>query len=245
MLKCVVKERRCEEASWKMFTQLYGEVQGWEQDTTKDTFKLDFLPESGAETATLTDGQICMNLKLFKMVFNRALRIKSRDHERGEQMFKYLLGKLEQMLGNANTYYASSLYFELVRTSNSLSQNEKSLEYLNMGGKILLEHYGGEDAANYIDFHLRKIELLVNLVLDHNSAVKNQGIEEEKQAYPIEDVKRDLAEANDAFIALAKKVNAPIAPASKTEKSTSEILQLSDLQNTGSEFVIESLLMKC
>ena len=119
------------------------------------------------------------------------------------------------------------------------------MQYLNKGGKILLEYYGGEDAPNYIDFYLRKIELFVNLVLDHNSNLTNQG-EEEKQAYSIEDVKRELATANDAFIALSKKVNAPIAQSNQLEHgATTKLLQLSDLQNTGSEFVIESLLMKC
>jgi len=36
-----------------------------------------------------------MSMKLFKMIFNRALRIKSRSTPRGEVMFRYLDKKLE------------------------------------------------------------------------------------------------------------------------------------------------------
>lgn len=53
------------------------------------------------------------------MIFNRALRVKSRDFSQGEKMFTYLISKLEHILGTENTYYSASLYFELVRVSNS------------------------------------------------------------------------------------------------------------------------------
>ena len=35
-----------------------------------------------------------MNMKLFKMIFNRALRIKTRKNKQGEAMFCYLDRKL-------------------------------------------------------------------------------------------------------------------------------------------------------
>ena len=59
-----------------------------------------------------------MSMKFFKMIFNRALRIKSRSTPRGECMFRYLDKKLEKMLGSPNTYYQSGICLELVRTEN-------------------------------------------------------------------------------------------------------------------------------
>ena len=40
-----------------------------------------------------------MNIKFWKSVFNRALRIKTRKIKRGEAMFCYLDRKLTEMLG--------------------------------------------------------------------------------------------------------------------------------------------------
>lgn len=82
-------------------------------------------------------------------------------------MFTYLIGRLAQMLGTADTYYAASLYFELVRTSNSGNKDQEALENLEKGRKILFDHYGGSDSASYIDFYLRKVELYVNIVMDN------------------------------------------------------------------------------
>ena len=107
-----------------------------------------------------------MNMKFFKMVFNRALRIKHRDYNQGSKMFLYLIKQLERMLGTPNTYYSASLYFELVRTATSLQDNALALEYLEQGRVILADHYGGPTAPNYLDFLLRKIELYVNFVID-------------------------------------------------------------------------------
>ena len=58
------------------------------------------------------------------MIFNRALRVKSRDVKLGEKMFIYLISQLAETLGTPNSYYAASLNFELVRTEN-LSGNTK------------------------------------------------------------------------------------------------------------------------
>jgi len=114
-----------------------------------------------------------MNMKLFKMVFNRALRVKSRDLKQGSRMYTYLLARLERMLGTQDTYYAASLYFELVRTANSTGDNELAIEYLEKGRKILADHHGGPQSPNYIDYYLRKVELYVNLVMDQASESKN------------------------------------------------------------------------
>ena len=75
-----------------------------------------------------------MNIKHFKMLFNRALRVKSRNSEQGEKMFLYLLTKLETILGTPNSYYAASINFELVRVANTAAANVKALEYLDQGG---------------------------------------------------------------------------------------------------------------
>ena len=115
-----------------------------------------------------------MNIKLFKMIFNRALRIKSRDSKVGEKMFIYLRERLATMLGSGDTYYDSSLCFELVRISTQHDKTEDALNYLEEGRKILEEHYGGQNSPNYIDYYLRKVELYVNLVLDANNAMKDK-----------------------------------------------------------------------
>ena len=107
-----------------------------------------------------------MNMKFFKMVFNRALRIKHRDYNQGSKMFLYLIKQLEQMLGTPNTYYSASLYFELVRTATSLNDSNLAIGYLEKGREILADHYGGPTAPNYLDYLLRKIELYVNFVID-------------------------------------------------------------------------------
>ena len=93
------------------------------------------------------------------MIFNRSLRVKSRDMESGTKMFHYLIKKLEQLLGTPNTYYAASLQFELVRTSQSGGYTTEALEFLDKGKKILDDHYGGPEKANYIDYYLKKIEM--------------------------------------------------------------------------------------
>lgn len=77
------------------------------------------MPEQGAEEEVPSEEYSVMNIKHFKMIFNRALRVKSRDIERGKAMYLYLLAKIEKLLGNPDTYYAANLYFELVRTAHS------------------------------------------------------------------------------------------------------------------------------
>lgn len=111
-----------------------------------------------------------MNMKMFKMIFNRGLRVKSRSTDQGSKMFNYLITRLAQMLGTQRTYYAASLYFELVRTSTSGNKNQEALDNLEKGRKILFDNYGGSDSASYIDFYLRKVELYVNIVMDNADA---------------------------------------------------------------------------
>ena len=41
---------------------------------------------------------------------------------------------------------------------------------MEIGGKILADHYGGIDAPNYMDYYLRKIELSVNYLIDNVGA---------------------------------------------------------------------------
>ena len=72
---------------------------------------------------------------------------------------------------------------------------------------ILADHYGGPTAANYLDFLLRKIELYVNFVLDANDAKTKEREAATIPGQTIEDIKRELAEANDAFIEVSKSVN--------------------------------------
>ena len=142
------------------------------------------------------------------MVFNRALRIKHRDYTQGSKMFIFLIKQLDRMLGTPNTYYGASLYFELVRTATSLQDNALAIEYLERGRVILADHYGGPTGANYLDFLLRKIELYVNFVLDANDAkTKEREAATTIPGQTIEDIKRELAEANDAFIEVSKSVN--------------------------------------
>ena len=87
LLKNLAFERRQEKDAWKMFTEIYGQVTGWAQDATEEQqhFKLEFLPDE------ISVSDIKMNIKMFKMIFNRAIRVKSRDVKQGEKMFLYLV----------------------------------------------------------------------------------------------------------------------------------------------------------
>ena len=91
LLKNFSIERRCEKMAWEMFTKIYGQVQGWVQNYPDEkSFKLDFLSEENMNESC-TRGLIKPNIKHFKMIFNRALRVKSRDIKTGEKMFLHLL----------------------------------------------------------------------------------------------------------------------------------------------------------
>ena len=72
------------------------------------------------------------------------------------------------------------------------------------GRKILYDHYGGDQSANYIDYYLRKVEIYVNLILDHNKSAKTSS---ETPIIDIDEIKNELAQANESFINLSKKVN--------------------------------------
>ena len=148
-----------------MFTEIYGQVTGWAQDATEEQqhFKLEFLPDE------ISVSDIKMNIKMFKMIFNRAIRVKSRDVKQGEKMFLYLVEQLAEILGTPNSYYAASLYFELVKTANGQGNNEQAQEYLEKGRRILMDHFGGDQSANYIDYYIRKIDLNVSLLYDQKN----------------------------------------------------------------------------
>ena len=66
-----------------MYIELYKPVKGWPLPSYSSNladFKLDYLPEEGSEEIEApSEGHSLMNVKMFKMIFNRALRIKSRD----------------------------------------------------------------------------------------------------------------------------------------------------------------------
>ena len=72
------------------------------------------------------------------------------------------------------------------------------------GRRILYDHYGGDQSANFIDYYLRKVELYVNILLDNKKVDQSTDTD---ASLDMETVKRELAEANEAFINLAKKVN--------------------------------------
>ena len=97
------------------------------------------------------------------------------------------------MLGTPNTYYSALLYFELSRTATSLQDNSLAIEYLERGREILAYYYGGPNSPNYINFLLRKIELYVSFALDAADSKTVLGL-------TFEDIKRELEEANDAYI---------------------------------------------
>ena len=146
-----------------------------------------------------------MNMKLFKMIFNRALRIKTRKNKQGEAMFCYLDRKLQEMLGTPNSYYQSGICLELVRTQNKQDHYQGAKLQLERSRKILADHFGGPESPCYVDYLLRKVEFLGNVALDDHAADSGYDLDEDE----IEQVKQDLANTSEAFMRLTEKINAP------------------------------------
>ena len=112
---------------------------------------------------------------------------------------------------------------------------------LERSRKILAEHFGGPESPCYVDYLLRKVEFLGNVALDDHAADSGYDLDEEE----IEQVKQDLANASEAFMRLTEKINAPVrsqqlggAAANKSR------IMIVTADEVGSEFVLESLLMK-
>ena len=198
------------------------------------------LPEVQLEPRDESPDAHRMSMKLFKMIFNRALRIKSRNTPSGECMFRYLDKKLEQMLGTQNTYYQAGICLELVRTENRQDRFDGARMQLDRARSILKQHFGGDQSPSYLDYVLRKVEFLVNVVLDAYAGNTKYATTDEE----LEALKNELKETNEAYIALAVKTNRPAADASANKTTKSGLITSVGAEDVGSEFVLESLLMK-
>mmetsp|Transcript_19020 Transcript_19020/g.23563 ORF Transcript_19020/g.23563 Transcript_19020/m.23563 type:complete len:112 (+) Transcript_19020:78-413(+) len=111
-------------------------------------------------------------------------------------MFCYLDRKLTQILATPNTYYQSGICLELVRTQNRQDHYVGAKGQLERARKILSDHFGGSNSPSYLDFLLRKVEFLINVILDANATNARYAL----TADELEEVKADLASSNDAFI---------------------------------------------
>lgn len=90
-----------------------------------------------------------INLKMVKVLFNRAFRLKSRDSGRAMDLFQAILGLVTTLVGQ-KTYYHAKVLLEMSRCLSG-DDETKSEQYLNAAKEILIEKYG-EDHSVYIDF---------------------------------------------------------------------------------------------
>ena len=79
LLKDVKMEIQYERESLELFEDIYGQVEHWQDHLAQEEFRVDYLPGTKGSTKAGKQGKktIKMNVKFFKMVFNRALRVKN------------------------------------------------------------------------------------------------------------------------------------------------------------------------
>ena len=91
-----------------------------------------------------------------------------------------------------------------------------------------------------MDYLLRKVEFLGNVALDDHAADSGYSLDEEE----IEQVKLDLANTSEAFMRLTERINAPVRKQQPGGAGGKGRIMIVTADEVGSEFVLESLLMK-
>ena len=102
LLKNSENEMHYEEAAWLLYQDIHDFDFGAGESTA---FGLTQLPKDGTR----------INMKVFKIIFNRAYRLKSSDTKVAKALMLWLEGRLSEMLEEEDTYYSTLLQFELVR----------------------------------------------------------------------------------------------------------------------------------
>ena len=102
LLKNSENELHYEEAAWLLYQDIHDFDFGVGESTA---FSLTQLPADGTR----------INMKVFKIIFNRAYRLKNSDTKVAKALMHWLDGRLSEMLEEEDTYYSTLLQFELVR----------------------------------------------------------------------------------------------------------------------------------
>ena len=100
-----------------------------------------------------------VNMKAFKLLFNRAYRMKGESPKQAIILLKYLLDQLHSLLGKEGTFYESKILFELVRCNVSLGQYEEAEELLNKAREIIVTQFG-ESSSLMLDYLMAEIEFM-------------------------------------------------------------------------------------
>ena len=104
-----------------------------------------------------------MNIKFFKILFNRALRVKNFDVQRAETMFRYLIQQLSDMFNDSETFYAVKVMLELSQAYMQMTLIWDALQQLTRADEILKTKFGGKDSPVYLTFYLRQLETKVSI----------------------------------------------------------------------------------
>jgi hypothetical protein len=104
-----------------------------------------------------------LNIKVFKLIFNRAYRLTSSDNDRAIELYSSLLQALEKLLPNVkDSYYEAKIRFELSKCYSNKKMANEALGFYEAGSKIL-ENGFGKTHCMYLDSLYTKITLSFDL----------------------------------------------------------------------------------
>ena len=107
-----------------------------------------------------------INIKIFKLIFNRAFRLKHSEPKAAVTILEWLQNRITQMLEEEDTYYVALISFELVRVHTLLDDLDAAKVHMDRGESIMMDKFGGSTNSVFVDAYLCKIEYLVNRTLE-------------------------------------------------------------------------------
>lgn len=100
-----------------------------------------------------------LNIKVFKLIFNRAYRLTSFDNDKAIEIYKQLLLALEKILpGVKDSYYEAKIKLELSKCYANKKMAQEAFDYYEAGSQILETGFGKTHCL-YLDSLYTKITL--------------------------------------------------------------------------------------
>ena len=215
-ISCIIKNQKkmldYEEAA----IMIYQEIHDINIDFGSETFEMAQLPVTGQ----------LINIKVFKLLMNRAIRLKQTNIDAALTMFQWLQDYITKMVGYDNSYYKILIDFELSRVYTLKDDLENACIYVEKGMDAIKSKPEGDTSSFLVDGYLSQIEYLTN------KTFLKKG-----EAPTSEDIER-LLKVSDQNIALIRQINVE----KKQNPEEKQLIVKTGIPD-GSEFVLEALLM--
>lgn len=144
----------------RLFYLLKDKLQEQEMEESACVVYTEYLAERGIRPKEETFwGFPILNIKVIKIVFNRAYRLSATKPEEASKLYSEILVKLDEMMPEKpDSYYHAKMNLEIAKAYASRLDKEQAMKHVEIAAKMLEKEYG-TDHGIYLDFIFTKITM--------------------------------------------------------------------------------------